>query len=553
MAVESILRVSVEDAPFQRFKALWDKYESEVKKQPELWGKVAQQHRALAAQWAKVSSTFSQTVDHLEKANDALSDQEKHLTLSERLWTNMEKSTKGVASNILGATGTLLKWTGIASGISGLLGYFSLHGLDRLGSTASGWRQSAMGLGVSSGQQRAFNIAFDRLMPGHTEGFLSGINTMVSDVSARAPLYMLGVNPNAPTADVAVNALKAIRNLALATPTDQLGILERTRQLGAFGISVEDLRRYKTMSAGEFNQTLGVYGKESGALNLNDRTLHTWQNFVTTMDVVKGKIENVFVTGLSNLAGPVSRLAGGFEHLLQVGMRKNGAISNEIDALAAWLNKFSGTVAKPEFLAKVESFTSDVSLLAKAFHVAVAPLKGWGDLYDAWTGSNGKVTLGGDSWSGLWAGIKGDLSGYFTNFDVNQRLKYMQRAGILDAAMFGGIPLVEVTGLLDRNLQSHVPDIEAAREQRLLQKYGGNFAQALAAYSWDEGKLDSLLEQLKRTGRSRDWENYLPADTRAYVNRAGQMLLQQQGVTVTIINKTGADVNTSVAGLGASQ
>src|SRR6185437_2872648 len=137
----------------------------------------------------------------------------------------------------------------------GLLGYFTLHGMSDLGANVYGWRKSSAGLGVSIGQQRAFDIAFGRLL-GSPQGFLGGINSMVSNVAAQGPLYALGVNPNGSTGSVAVSTLEALRGIAGRTPTNQLGILESMYQLGNLGISVEDLRRLKSMSGGEFNQLL---------------------------------------------------------------------------------------------------------------------------------------------------------------------------------------------------------------------------------------------------------------------------------------------------------
>jgi hypothetical protein len=86
---------------------------------------------------------------------------------------------------------------------------------------------------------------------------------------------------------------------------------------------------------------------------------------------------------------------------------------------------------------------------------------------------------------------------------------------------------------------------------RLYGKYHGDLAKALAAYDWGEGNLDKLLKT-----HSGDWMKVplksggAPDETLAYIAKFVKMM-QPYGLKVTITNKTGANVNASVAGLGA--
>jgi soluble lytic murein transglycosylase-like protein len=67
--------------------------------------------------------------------------------------------------------------------------------------------------------------------------------------------------------------------------------------------------------------------------------------------------------------------------------------------------------------------------------------------------------------------------------------------------------------------------------QQLLAKYQGNYAEALAAYNWGPGNED---KDIAKYGNK--WMMHAPKETQGYV----QNIAQRLGVTVTVINQTGA-------------
>lgn len=54
--------------------------------------------------------------------------------------------------------------------------------------------------------------------------------------------------------------------------------------------------------------------------------------------------------------------------------------------------------------------------------------------------------------------------------------------------------------------------------QAMLQRYGGNVPQALAAYNAGPGALDSAIREANKNGGTKDWLAYMPAETRKYVS-----------------------------------
>src|SRR6185437_13721239 len=125
--------------------------------------------------------------------------------------------TKGVAGNIFEATKALAKWTGLLSAVGGLLGAGGLFGIDRMAAKAAGQRRSAMGLGLSTGEQSAFQIDLQRLVD--PDAFLGNLAEMEGDVSAQSPAYaLMGHGLTGDTMKDAVDFLKAERELARRTP-----------------------------------------------------------------------------------------------------------------------------------------------------------------------------------------------------------------------------------------------------------------------------------------------------------------------------------------------
>ena len=173
MPVKAIIDVDVNDEKFANFKAQFDKYHAALGKQSEMWAKAGKSQTEIASHWQKLTAKMmaAQSVDSGQ--GDAQRKQITNLRQSEGLWASMQRSTKDVAKNIAGATTSLLRWTGILGAVSGLFGVGGLYGIDRMAASASGQRQSAMGRGLSVGEQSAFATNFARIFGGNADPFLS--------------------------------------------------------------------------------------------------------------------------------------------------------------------------------------------------------------------------------------------------------------------------------------------------------------------------------------------------------------------------------------------
>jgi hypothetical protein len=267
--------------------------------------------------------------------------------------------------NVEGATKGLLKWAGIFAGVGSILGGLGLDAMLHLGQDVFNESKSARGLGLTVGQEQAFNISYARLL-GNPGAFLSGINTGETDITSPAyrAMQMLGVNPNQPAGQTSAAMMQKIFNLAHTLPKSMLGPYAQAMGLGAFGISAEDMMRYRSMSPAKFSQLEATERKQATALDLPTSTQDAFTAFITQMKFAGKGIENVFVKGLEPLTGPLANLATGFEHVLQVLMAKNGGLARSIQDYANAMQTFSGELTAPKFVQGIKVLVDVVSTLA---------------------------------------------------------------------------------------------------------------------------------------------------------------------------------------------
>src|SRR5262249_2854999 len=122
----------------------------------------------------------------------------------------------------------------------------------------------------------------------------------------------------------------------------------------------------------EFEGLASGYGRDVSKLNIGDSTAEKWADFVRRLDEAKGAIFKTLVQGLVPLAKPLEHLSGAFEKFIQT-LAKSALVKHAIEGLAEWLEKFSGHLSAPKFLAAVERFTSDVGELADVIHLLAHP------------------------------------------------------------------------------------------------------------------------------------------------------------------------------------
>lgn len=558
MPVKSIVEVELAGAEkFERFQALYAKYEAALLKQPAAWkkasgamGETGQQLQKMTAALLAQNQLHHDIAGEEKKQNEALGK-------SQRLWSSIGDKVKSVASTVGHITLSLLKWGAILGGAGGA---FSLYGIGRAIEGVTEGRRSAMGLGLSIGQQTSFGINFSRLLD--TGQYLSFIAGMEQDVTKQAPFYSLtGGAPTGNTEADAMRMLMAMRRLARTTPLGMLG-----PEFSAFGLNMsqEDIRRLAGMGNTEFQQLIAGNRSDIAKTNVSDRLAKGWQDLLTQMQLAGKQIEKTFVIGLAPLQGPLTRLSGSIVHVLEVAMRKNGLIEQGITSLSKWLDTFNGKIAKPQFLKDVESFTSNVGALAGGIKWIVDRINFLEHPGHAVATAVKDVLHPGISPYSMLSGGPGITSGSRSGY-IGGSGRYGATADKLDA-IFGFSAgtmrrLVQTESGFNPNLTSPkgaqglgqlMPDtawsyglrggdvfnpiknltVSAEYLSSLVRRFGGNMEQALAAYNWGPTNVQRDISQF-----GSKWFAHLPRETREYV--------------VKIENATGGSAVVASAGLGS--
>jgi Transglycosylase SLT domain len=538
--VKSIISVDVDDSQFKRFQELFSKYTAQLAQSPVIWKAVNKEQATLAANAQKMTAALlSQSQIYRENA-----DQNRRIATqaatSERLWSNMSKTTKSVASNIAHATFELGKWTSILGAVGGLLGAGGLFGIDRLAERVTNQRNSALGLGLSIGQQKAFGVNFGGTLD--TDSFLSWVNQMELDITKQGPSFrLLGHGTTGDTAKDTIELIDSIRNLARSVRDPRL-LQPVLAGRGLAGIiAPEEARRLRDMSDAEYQQRRRGFARDSGALNINDTTASTWASFNRQLDRAGSEIFRVFVNGLTPLIPSLEKISAGFTKFIGV-LLGSDLVKDGIDNLAKWLNDFAGKISKPEFLNKVSQFTSDIGGLADAIHVVTHPISSTVNPIDkALANTFGRIPFH-NFISDLESSLnlpKGVLN-LINQKEASGKLYVPDSSG----GAIGPMQIKPATGAAFGYTADQLRDPETnvrAGAQVFaaeLKRFHGDVLKALAGYHLGDTTLDPILK-----AHPKDWQDFLPDKYLSNVGRQG-------GMYIIVQNNTGGSAGVSVSQLG---
>jgi Transglycosylase SLT domain len=543
VTTKAVIDIALDDSKFTRFKELFDRYQKSLASTPGLWQAATKESSAMSAQFERQAAALMAQHDTAREFKDADEERLKRLTTTEKLWTSIGKSSTSLAKNVLDIGSGLLKWGGLLAG--GLIGG-SLYGLDKLGAAAADQRRSSLGLGMSTGEQSAFNTDFGRFID--TDSFLHGVNEAKSDVSKQGPLWSLGINPNQSTAQLALATMDRMRALAQATPENMLGTVLSSRHLDF--MNLESFKRLRDASPQEYARQRSRYGADVRALGIDDRTGQAWQDFTTQMERAGQTIFKVLVTRLEPLAPSLEKLSGAVVNVIER-FADGGAIETAIKDMARYLDQFTGVIGKPEFLRKLETFAGDMGTLGDIVHgvadAAAHPGQALGKAIVADVTTNQVArwdaikNLAASGWQslmhfgqsktlsnldkqyGLPAGSLELIYGKESSFGTNPNLSHPGPNGAqgpfqIKPSMGGGADLNDFDASSRR-----AAEILSAEFRR----YHGDSLKAYAAYNIGDGALDKIIAKFGAA-----WQSHVP-----YV----------QGVKIE--NATGGSIVTSAAQL----
>lgn len=292
-------------------------------------------------------------------------------------WHNMARDARSFAGQIGDATRSLLRWAGLTGLISGILGAGGLFGIDRLAVAAGNARRSALGLGVTPGEEKAFDVNYGRVVD--PTAFLSGVNDALHDVTKRHTLYGAGLGEadlaGKDTAQVSAELIPALKRIADQTPAAMLAQVLQSRGLDQF-ISLQDFERLKATPAGEIAGYGKNYQRDVQALDLNQQQLKAWQDLQVQFARAGASIEKTFIVGLEPLAPNLEKLSAAFTKAVG-DLLSAPQLKEWIDDLASGIKWLADYMLTDEFHGKVLGFVKGVGDFVTAIGGAVTAIEGW--------------------------------------------------------------------------------------------------------------------------------------------------------------------------------
>lgn len=349
MSLRSVLSIDVDDTAFKDYKKSFDQYAALVKglttdfaKQWQVMGQTKTRFDELLAVAVGLTYHSKQHVAVQKEADRLISRQENS-------WRNIGRITKDFASSIGVATASIIKWIGPLGILSTILGAGgAIFGMDRLAANVSAQRRSAMGLGVTYGQQAAFKLNFSRFADTDTLlGNVSNAHFNRTDPNYTT-LLAAGLSPDFISshspAEVSIAAMDAIRNKYKGT-TDEgfLGTQGRTFGFSDLLGGDQNFIRLVKSNQDEFNQQKRAYTQDRKSLDLDPETQRKYQDFVTNIGRAGDKLETVLIQGLVKLADPIEKLTVSFTTFLST-MINSDAFKLAIDGLTIAFEKLSGAI-----------------------------------------------------------------------------------------------------------------------------------------------------------------------------------------------------------------
>jgi hypothetical protein len=318
-----------------------------------------------------LKTKFEKVLDDLEKHNhrtdDAVESQgvfAASLAASELTFVGLAKSGKSFAHNIHQSTQSLMKWTKLTAVFSGLLGAGGLYGVDRMAAGAAAQRTSAMGLGVSYGEQASFLTNFGRL--GNPEGILSGFSQGLSTPVGKAQIaHLLGHRPTGDAAETAAEALPKFKEFVDKTPDAMLGKMLDALGYSQLGLGVEQAKAIRGMSSKEVNDLSRSYSGGKTGLGLDDKTAKAWTVFTTQMEFAGRQLETVFAKNLVKLTPGLEHLSNSFVHLVDNLLKDGGPLKGWIDSFGKGIDKFGKAIGSKSFLEGADRISRDTTALIR--------------------------------------------------------------------------------------------------------------------------------------------------------------------------------------------
>lgn len=345
MTDKPILSIDIDDEQFQKFAELFNKYQAAAKDN-SAWESVGKTAQTTAGEFEKIERSMRKTAE--AKTRRKQEKEADSLAKIQFAWAAIAVNSRKFYRHIHDATLSLMKWGGLTSLFSSIVGAGGLFGITRMAMGVSSRRMSAAGLGVGYGQQRAFNTSLGRL--GNTDALLGGFQHALTDVNARGALMsIMGANAAQRLAGknavgAAQEALPDIQRLLKRSPATSLMQTVEAYHLQELGISPEMAVLLRNMSPEELRNVIDRSKSLTERLDLSPKLQRDFRNFVDQLERAETTVVTHFERSLGRTAPGVGKVARAIEELFRVFLGKDSPIGDWISKINDGLKSFAHNV-----------------------------------------------------------------------------------------------------------------------------------------------------------------------------------------------------------------
>ena len=371
MAKKPIISIDIDDAKFKAFLELFDKYREHLDSMPESWKGA---NDVMNAGIAAIAEQTHSIAKHLHEAT-AAQKQFTHATRhGESGLKKMANEARKLSDSILNIGKSLLKVGGLGLGGIGA----ALFGIDRLASDAVGTQYSARGLGITTGQKRAFSIAYRRIMPSSVLGAIAG------ERNTPEGLAMLSLQTGLPmqllqkqnAARIAPEVALELRRRSMEWSPEIRGSMMAAYGYTASGFSTEDARRLRLTSRTAIEQAAKRQQRLSIEANTTDAQTRKLWAFQYALQKAGASIKVDLIDKLSslgpNLGSFINALSGDAQKLL------NAALSpSNLKAIQSGIQDFTHFLTSGEAKNAFLSFTHSITNLSNTLYGASQRIEGF--------------------------------------------------------------------------------------------------------------------------------------------------------------------------------
>jgi len=599
-----IISIDVNDQQFKAFFELFQQFKGQMGELPEEWKQVGQSaqesHEAMAgAAGAIVDSMLqaknhaSDLAQHLKGAVEAQKQFRLVTSEGETGLKRMGKEAKELADTLFGIGKFLFKLGAIGVG----LGAGALFGIDRLAESAVGNQRQARGLGLTTGQFRAFST--DVASRGYSdEATLAKISDAKNDYVGRAYLAQatgLTMNEIMGTDAGTLAVRLAMKEHALwnSTAPEQRPTLAQLPSFQYLGQGTEQFQRNGAASPAELQSALANYQRDSKNLNISNKDTDALYSFSRRLTLAGQDLETYFTSKLAQL-GPklgdfITNLENDAKILLDEVLTPDNLkkVGESLKDFAQYLGSDDFRKTLREVGEDIKTFGSDVMAVAKfiadllpdkyklpeeqidpnskidpysSAYMKSNPYNFSQDVHRGWFGDWKEPIYQGPYYNflnpnnpdyGKYASTLKGLEGqYGLQSGLLNSVEFAESAGVQNSVSpkgaKGPFQFTDATakdyGITDPYDFGQSSKGAAQYLSNLSRHYRGDIRKELAAYNWGPGNVDADI-----VAHRGDWEKYAPTETKAYIDRVLKLLAknQAQGTKVTVINKPGTNVSVS--------